>query len=106
MPWTLRRTELWRRSAWKCYLLKSSCLWELRENCLTGGNAAAAIRISCALHPAASRRGSLFATHRSGVFMNNALPIDLQAVAKQVMLAHGFDPDFPPRVLQEIADLK
>ena len=38
--------------------------------------------------------------------MNNAPPTDLQAVAKQVMLAHGFDPDFPPAVLQEIAALK
>jgi len=38
--------------------------------------------------------------------MNNAPPPDLQAVAKQVMLAHGFDPDFPPAVLQEVATLK
>ncbi|PYX42132.1 MAG: hypothetical protein DMG81_02155 [Acidobacteria bacterium] len=38
--------------------------------------------------------------------MNNAHPADLQAVARQVMLAHGFDPDFPPAVLQEVAALK
>src|SRR5271155_3499108 len=32
--------------------------------------------------------------------------IDLQATAKQVMLAHGFEPDFPPQVAQQLADLK
>jgi exoribonuclease-2 len=38
--------------------------------------------------------------------MNSANPADLQAVAREVMLAHGFDPDFPPAVLQEVAALK
>jgi VacB/RNase II family 3'-5' exoribonuclease len=33
-------------------------------------------------------------------------PIDLQATAKQVMLAHGFQPDFPIQVAQQLADLK
>src|SRR5580700_6128945 len=32
--------------------------------------------------------------------------IDLQATAKQVMLAHGFEPDFPPQVAQQLAELK
>jgi VacB/RNase II family 3'-5' exoribonuclease len=32
--------------------------------------------------------------------------IDLQAIAKQVMEARGFDPDFPPQVPQQIAELK
>jgi exoribonuclease-2 len=32
--------------------------------------------------------------------------LDLQAIAKQVMLAHGFDPDFPPQVPQQLAELK
>jgi exoribonuclease II len=32
--------------------------------------------------------------------------IDLQATAKQVMLEHGFEPDFPPQVPQQLADLK
>jgi len=31
---------------------------------------------------------------------------DLQAIARQVMIEHGFDPDFPPQVQQELADLK
>jgi exoribonuclease-2 len=32
--------------------------------------------------------------------------LDLQATAKQIMLAHGFDPDFPPQVPQQLAELK
>jgi exoribonuclease-2 len=32
--------------------------------------------------------------------------LDLQATAKQVMLAHGFEPDFPPQVLEQLAQLK
>jgi VacB/RNase II family 3'-5' exoribonuclease len=40
--------------------------------------------------------------------MNDVRPshLDLQATAKQIMLAHGFDPDFPPQVPQQLADLK
>jgi len=39
--------------------------------------------------------------------MNDVRPqIDLQAVAKQVMLANGFQPDFPPAVQQQLAVLK
>jgi VacB/RNase II family 3'-5' exoribonuclease len=33
-------------------------------------------------------------------------PPDLQAIAKEVMLAHGFEPDFPPQVQDQLADLK
>ena len=32
--------------------------------------------------------------------------IDLQAVARQVMIEHGFEPDFPPPVQQQLAALK
>ncbi|HXM20059.1 MAG TPA: RNB domain-containing ribonuclease [Terriglobales bacterium] len=32
--------------------------------------------------------------------------LDLQATAKQIMLAHGFEPDFPPDVAQQLAELK
>jgi VacB/RNase II family 3'-5' exoribonuclease len=32
--------------------------------------------------------------------------IDLQAVAKQIMLDNGFEPDFPPHVQQELEELK
>ena len=32
--------------------------------------------------------------------------VDLKTIARQVMLAHGFDPDFPPQVQEEIAALK
>jgi VacB/RNase II family 3'-5' exoribonuclease len=41
-------------------------------------------------------------------FMNDVQPshLDLQATAKQIMLAHGFEPDFPPQVPQQLADLK
>src|SRR5580692_10324295 len=40
--------------------------------------------------------------------MNNVRPsqLDLQATAKQVMVAHGFEPDFPPQVPQQLAELK
>ena len=32
--------------------------------------------------------------------------LDLQAIAKEVMLAHGFEPDFPPQVQEQLAELK
>jgi exoribonuclease II len=40
--------------------------------------------------------------------MNNPTPPhpDLQTIAKQIMLAHGFQPDFPPLVAQQLAQLK
>src|ERR1700716_4057616 len=31
---------------------------------------------------------------------------DLQAIAKEVMLAHGFQPDFPPQLQQQLTELK
>jgi VacB/RNase II family 3'-5' exoribonuclease len=36
----------------------------------------------------------------------NPAPIDLQAIAKQVMQQRGFQPDFSPQVPQQLADLK
>lgn len=40
--------------------------------------------------------------------MPNALPshLDLQAIATQVMLQHGFNPQFPPEAQQQLAALK
>jgi len=40
--------------------------------------------------------------------MNNNPPshFDLQSVAKQIMLVHGFEPEFPPEVQQQLAELK
>jgi len=40
--------------------------------------------------------------------MQNANPthLDLQATAKQIMQEHGFNPDFPPQVAQQLASLK
>ena len=40
--------------------------------------------------------------------MNDVRPshLDLQAIAKQVMLEHGFEPDFSPAVEQQLATLK
>ena len=32
--------------------------------------------------------------------------LDLQAIANQIMLDHGFEPDFPPQVAQQLAQLK
>ena len=32
--------------------------------------------------------------------------IDLQAIARDVMRQHGFNPDFPPTVQQQLADLR
>jgi len=37
---------------------------------------------------------------------NNPSHLDLQAIAKQVMQQRGFEPDFPPQVAQQLADLK
>src|ERR1043166_9429995 len=36
----------------------------------------------------------------------NPSHLDLQASAKQIMQQYGFEPDFPPRVPQQLADLK
>lgn len=36
----------------------------------------------------------------------NPAHLDLQATAKQVMIAHGFSPDFPPQVPQQLAELR
>jgi VacB/RNase II family 3'-5' exoribonuclease len=40
--------------------------------------------------------------------MNNSRTthVDLQAIAEQVMLAHGFEPDFPPAVQQQLVEIK
>ena len=40
--------------------------------------------------------------------MNDVHPshLDLQATAKQIMLENGFEPDFPPQIPQQLADLK
>jgi exoribonuclease-2 len=40
--------------------------------------------------------------------MNDVRPshLDLQATAKQIMLAHGFEPDFPPQIPPQLAELK
>lgn len=40
--------------------------------------------------------------------MNDSHPahFDLQAAAKQIMLENGFEPDFPPQVSQQLAELK
>src|ERR1700692_1770306 len=32
--------------------------------------------------------------------------LDLQATAKEIMQRYGFEPDFPPQVPQQLADLK
>src|SRR5713226_8989493 len=39
--------------------------------------------------------------------MNESRPssLNLQAIARQVMLAHGFEPDFPPETRQQLADI-
>jgi VacB/RNase II family 3'-5' exoribonuclease len=36
----------------------------------------------------------------------NSSHIDLQAAAKQLMMQHGFQPDFPPPVTAQLADIK
>src|SRR5277367_5667773 len=40
--------------------------------------------------------------------MNDLHPssVDLQAIAKQIMMGYGFEPDFPPPVSQQLADIK
>jgi exoribonuclease-2 len=37
---------------------------------------------------------------------NQSANFDLQAIAKQVMIARGFEPEFPPGVPKQLADLK
>ena len=36
----------------------------------------------------------------------NPSHVDLQAIAREVMIEHGFEPDFPPSVQQQVAALK
>jgi len=38
--------------------------------------------------------------------MNDQAHVDLQSIAREVMLNHGFDPDFPPAVQQQVASLR
>lgn len=38
--------------------------------------------------------------------MSSNAPFNLQAAARQTMIEHGFEPDFPPEVMQELASLK
>ncbi len=37
---------------------------------------------------------------------SNPSHLDLQATAKEIMVRYGFEPDFPPQVPQQLADLK
>jgi exoribonuclease-2 len=50
----------------------------------------------------------LFSMLPNGDFMDTSRTphVDLQALAKQVMMAHGFQPDFPAAVQQQLADIK
>ena len=43
-----------------------------------------------------------------GDFMNDSHPahIDLQVMARQIMLEHGFEPDLPATVQEQPADIK
>jgi VacB/RNase II family 3'-5' exoribonuclease len=43
-----------------------------------------------------------------GDFMNDSHPahIDLQVMARQIMLEHGFEPDFPATVQKQLGDIK
>src|SRR5208283_101456 len=36
----------------------------------------------------------------------NPTQLDLQSTAREVMLAHGFQPDFPPQIPQQLANLR
>ena len=36
---------------------------------------------------------------------SRAFSIDLQAMARQIMLAEGFEPNFPPATQQQLADI-
>src|SRR5579862_4341026 len=75
------------------------------EKLPNGGDAATVYRISrrpAELTNARANHGHVlaFLCHLDfGAFMNDVRPphFDLQAIAKQVMLAHGFDPNFPPQ---------
>src|SRR5216683_2674389 len=48
----------------------------------------------------------MFAVTRRPMNDNRPAHFDLQAAARQIMLEHGFEPDFPPEVAQQLADLK
>ncbi len=37
---------------------------------------------------------------------SNPSHLDLQAIAKEIMLEHGFEPEFPPQVADQLADLR
>src|ERR1051325_7625589 len=47
-------------------------------------------------------------TYSQGVGMSNlpAAHVDLQAMAKQIMLEHGFEPDFPDAVEKQMASIQ
>src|SRR5579864_4768105 len=42
----------------------------------------------------------------SGARMSNPTHVDLQAMAKQIMMEHGFEPDFPDAVKQQMAGMQ
>src|SRR5260370_2101172 len=48
----------------------------------------------------------MFAVTRRPMNDNRTAHFGLQAAARQIMLEHGFEPDFPPEVDQQLADLK
>jgi VacB/RNase II family 3'-5' exoribonuclease len=51
-------------------------------------------------------RGLDLAVPRRPMNDNRSAHFDLQAAARRIMLEHGFEPDFPPEVPQQLADLK
>src|SRR6202142_2539388 len=92
-------------------------LRELRESILSEEDAAACIRISRQSQDAGCTPATTKSTkvHEGEPWIRVSLlnvmnvpqssSINLQAIARQVMQAHGFAPDFPPEALQQLAQI-
>jgi VacB/RNase II family 3'-5' exoribonuclease len=81
---------------------------ELRDNCLRGGSQPAYTEYhGSAVAFLGDVRVSLARPLRTETMNNSrANHIDLQAAARQTMLEHGFEPEFPAAAQQELSELR
>jgi VacB/RNase II family 3'-5' exoribonuclease len=91
-------------------LLTESMIYfrELRDNCLRGGSQPTDTEYhDDVIALRADVRGSLAGQQiRAGMNNTQGSHVDLQAAARQTMLDHGFEPEFPAAAQQELSELK